>query len=162
MTVNSRVRFNSLAALTRHIERMADAAAAGDAKAIASTGHWSVAQNLYHLAGAFEASVEPPPAGAQRPPSRLRTWPLRLFAPRGRFPRNLSIPSEVRDRLSPPHDARFDVHLQRLLRAIESFGRATGRPPLHPVLGVLMREVWARFHLRHSELHLRHCAFRGD
>ena len=116
-------------------------------------GQWTAAQNLYHLAAAFEASIEGLPVGYPGP-VRLAVRPLRWMITRFRFPPGLPIPQAIRFRLEPPPDADFEEQKVRLLTSIDRFEGFTGQHPPHPVLGPLSREEWVGFHLRHCQHHL--------
>ncbi|MEZ6091954.1 MAG: DUF1569 domain-containing protein [Pirellulaceae bacterium] len=116
-------------------------------------GKWSAAQNFYHLAAAFEATVISRPSGS--PPVKPKVGRvLRWFVTRVKFPPFISIPEEVRDRLEPPADAEFETQKRRLLESIERFREFDGVHPPHPVLGPLTRKEWIGFHLRHCQHHL--------
>jgi len=146
---HSRLRFSSLAdylAHLDHLERFAD---------VRSSGSWTPAQILHHLATAFELSCEQRPSG-QRAQSRLLKWPIRFVVLRRGIPRGRPMPSEARDALTPPEDVSLAEQLTRLRQGISAFQAVTHELPIHPVLGELTKDEWRRFHLRHGELHLGH------
>ncbi len=116
-------------------------------------GRWTAAQNFFHLASAFDGSLQALPTGYPKL-VRLLVRPLRLIVTRYRFPPWLPIPASIRSRLDPPDDVQFDEQKSRLLQAIQAFVSYVGDHPAHPVLGKLTREEWIGFHLRHSSHHL--------
>lgn len=126
-------------------------------------GNWTAAQICFHLAGAFEASVQgisvqgsaAVQTGTKKSLKR-RLWQLGAswFVTRVRFPAGVPIPAAVRKELEPPSDLQFREELSRLIAGIDRFQQFSGKLPSHPVLGPLSRASWGRFHLRHSEWHL--------
>ncbi len=123
-------------------------------------GKWSAGQVFYHLAAAFEASIEGLPAGY---PRTIRTLvrPFRWIITRVRFPPCLPIPNAIRFKLDPPTHADFDLEKSRLLGSIERFVEFSGQHPPHPVLGSLTRDEWIGFHLRHCQHHLSFVALKS-
>lgn len=120
-----------------------------------NSGTWTTAQIFYHLAAAFEASIDTQPLPSGFP--TLIRWivrPLRWVVTRIRFPPCLPIPSAVEFKLKPPTDLDLQEQYKRLLRAIERFELHSGPFPSHPVLGSLTASEWLGFHLRHCEHHL--------
>ncbi len=116
-------------------------------------GKWTAAQNFYHLAAAFDASVEGLPAGFPIVARKL-IRPMRWFITHIRFPPSIPIPESIRSKLEPPVKADFETQKHRLLVSIERFKAFEGQPPAHPVLGPLTRNEWIGFHLRHCQHHL--------
>jgi hypothetical protein len=116
-------------------------------------GRWTAAQNFFHLAAAFDGSLQQLPTGYPKV-VRLLIRPLRMIVTRYLFPPWLPIPASIRFRLEPPVDAQFDEQKSRLIDAIQRFNSHVGDHPPHPVLGELSREEWVGFHLRHSSHHL--------
>jgi hypothetical protein len=118
-----------------------------------TTGAWSAAQNFYHLASAFEGSMDRLPHGYPFV-VRLIVRPIRWIVTGHRFPPWLPIPSAIRHKLEPPRDLEFVAQKERLLRMIDAFRDFSADHPPHPVLGRLSRDEWIGFHLRHCEHHL--------
>ena len=122
-----------------------------------TTGNWTVGQIYFHLAAAFEATVEPSVKNQQPSFSlvkRIAMRPLLWFVTRVRFPSGIAIPPSVRRKLEPPIDADALVQYERLLLAIEQFASHEGDFPPHPVLGPLSPQEWLRFHIQHCRHHL--------
>jgi hypothetical protein len=119
-----------------------------------SLGKWSASQIFFHLAAAIEASMEGLPHGY---PAVVRkvVRPFRWIVTRLRFPPWLPIPHAIRFKLEPPEDSQFEVQKSRLLNAIQKFEAFNNsvHPP-HPVLGLLSRDEWIGFHIRHCKHHL--------
>jgi len=120
---------------------------------IGTTGKWSAGQIYYHLAAAFEASVDGLPPGYPRV-VRLAIRPFRWVVTQIKFPPWLPIPSAIRHKLEPPADVGSSNQYERLLLAIDRFESHEGEYPPHPVLGSLSRQEWVGFHLRHCQHHL--------
>ena len=118
-----------------------------------TTGNWSVGQIYFHLAAAFEGSVEGLPAGYS-PLMRFAARSMRWVVTRIRFPPWLPIPAAIAFKLQPPAEVDIVQQHQRLVRAIECFAQHEGDLPAHPVLGKLSRKEWTGFHLRHCKHHL--------
>lgn len=117
------------------------------------TKNWTAAQNLFHLAGAFEGSMNQLPRGY---PLIVRVI-LRRFrwvVTRYRFLPRLPIPKAIKHNLNPPDTVEFAEQKNRLLDAIGMFQHFPNEHPPHPVLGRLTRNEWIGFHLRHCEHHL--------
>ena len=123
-------------------------------------GSWTLAQIYFHLAAAFEGSMEGLPPGYSRI-ARMIVRPMRSFVTNVRFPPWLPIPRAIRFKLEPPRNAVCSEQLQRLLTAIELFEKHPGPFPPHPVLGAFTKEEWTGFHLRHSEHHLSFVRDKG-
>lgn len=138
--------YQSLGELRSHIEQL------GCNDQI-TCGTWTLAQIYYHLAAAFEGSVEGLPPGYSRI-ARIIVRPMRSFVTKVRFPPWLPIPGAIRFKLDPPRTAVCSEQLSRLLAAIALFEQHPGPFPPHPVLGSFTKEEWIGFHLRHSEHHL--------
>ena len=117
------------------------------------TKRWSAAQNFYHLAGAFEGSMQQLPVGYPFL-VRLIVRPFRWIITKYRFPPWLPIPAAIGHKLNPPENLDFGQQKKRLLAAITSFQQFHLDHPSHPVLGRLTRNEWIGFHLRHCEHHL--------
>ena len=141
-----KLAFNSIEDLLAHIERIT-------ADNHHTLGKWTAAQNFFHLAAAFEGSLEGLPAGY---PVLIRfvARRFRWMVIRYRFPPWFPIPSAIRYSLGPPDSCDFSEQKQRLVQAIEKFQQHTDSHPPHPVLGQLRHDPWIGFHLRHCEHHL--------
>ena len=124
-------------------------------------GGWNAAQIFYHLAAAFEGSIEGLPPGFNRV-VRSVLRPFRALVTRVRFPPYLPIPAAVADKLAPPKDLDFKEQQQRLIDAIERFETHTEPLAPHPVLGPLSNAEALGFHLRHSEHHLAFVELLGS
>ena len=139
-------RYRDLNELRQHILQIGCAARE-------TRGDWTLAQIYYHLAAAFEASVDGLPPGYNRL-ARFIFRPMRSFVTKVRFPPWLPIPAAIASKLAPPKEVDcFEQH-ERLLAAIARFEKHTGPYPPHPVLGRLSKDEWIGFHLRHSQHHL--------
>lgn len=114
---------------------------------------WTAAQNFYHLAGAFEGSIEGLPEGYPNL-IRMLVRPIRWVVTKYRFPKWLPIPRAIEYKLKPSEDLGFEEQKSRLLKAIDAFEVYTDDHPPHPVLGSLTHDQWVGFQLRHCEHHL--------
>ncbi|PQO40075.1 DUF1569 domain-containing protein [Blastopirellula marina] len=122
-------------------------------------GRWTAAQIFYHLAGAFEGSVDGLPPGYNLL-ARMVLRPFRILVTRVRFPAWIPIPRAIAAKLDPPPDVTLEQQYPRLLSAIERFEQHAGPHPPHPILGAFSHAQWTGFHLRHSEHHLRFVRLR--
>ena len=141
-----KLKFDDLNDLLEHIKRLS-------ADKHHTRGQWTIAQIFFHLAAAFEGSVNGLPAGYSMP-ARVIARRFRWLITRYRFPPWMPIPSSIKEALEPPATADFCHEKQRLVLAIESFQNYTDDHPPHPVLGRLTHIEWIGFHLRHCEHHL--------
>ncbi len=116
-------------------------------------GNWSTGQIYFHLAAAFEASIDGASPGYPRW-VRLLIRPFRSIVTQICFPPWLPIPKAISSKLAPPDYADCTEQHGRLLLAIDRFAEHEGVFPPHPVLGPLTRTEWIGFHLRHSQHHL--------
>ena len=112
-----------------------------------------IGQIYFHLAAAFESSVDGVPPGYPLA-VRIAVRPFRWIVTRFKFPPRMPIPSAIRYKLEPPVDVNDSEQYKRLLLAIEQFVSHEGELPPHPVLGSLSRQEWIGFHLRHCQHHL--------
>jgi hypothetical protein len=140
------MKFKSLDDVRREVDRIATSRHT-------TTGNWTAAQIFYHLAGAFQASLE------GRPPSfpkwvRFVLRSSRWVVTRFRFPPFVPIPASVAEIMAPPADADLAEQHERLTTLIDRFEQHSEPHPPHPVLGALTREEWVGFHLRHCQRHL--------
>jgi hypothetical protein len=140
------IRLNTIQALRAEVERLG-------CIEYPTHGNWTVGQIFYHLAAAFEASVDGLPAGYSRF-ARLCIRPFRSCVTRIRFPPWLPIPRAIAFKLAPPEIVDCTEQHQRLLSAIDRFIDHEGPFPPHPVLGPLTSSEWTGFHLRHCQHHL--------
>ena len=126
-----------------------------------TTKNWSAAQNFYHLASAFEGSMNPLPAGY---PFLVRAVvrPFRWIITRYRFPPWLPIPATAKHKLAPPEDVDFQQQKDRLLQVIDLFQQFQQNHPAHPVLGSLTHDEWTGFHLRHCSHHLSFIKLKNE
>ena len=139
------LRFNSLAELKAEIERLAGSE-------VRTTGNWSLAQAIDHLAAIMEGSLDGIPAKAP--------LLIRLMSPlfrnkalhKGMDP-GIKLPSSMKDILPPP-DITIEKALARINRAFERLDRGEQMTQPSPVFGKMTHEDWCNLHMRHGELHL--------
>lgn len=136
-----------------NIESLLEELARVKTNSTGTTGNWKTGQIYYHLAAAFEASVDGLPPGYPLA-VRIAVRPFRWFVTQVRFPPWLPIPAAIRHKLEPPDDVDQQTQYNRLLLAIERFATHDGEYPPHPVLGPLSRQEWVGFHIRHCQHHL--------
>lgn len=118
-----------------------------------TTKNWTAAQNFFHLASAFEGSMNQLPSGYPMV-IRFVVRPFRWIVTHYRFPPWLPIPAAIKHKLAPPQTAEFAEQKSRLLKTIAIFKEFTHGHVSHPVLGSLNHDEWVGFHLRHCEHHL--------
>ncbi len=113
-----------------------------------TTGQWTLAQILYHLATAIRLSS----SGHFRRPAGPGVAALkqRFFSTR-KFRDGAPVPVPA---LMPPADAELEHQAEALRTAIAGFRDADGPFPDHPILGALTRDDWCTFHCIHAAHHL--------
>ena len=117
----------------------------------ATSGQWTAAQILDHLARAIDCSFDG--FGFSFPLwIRMLVRPFRngvLVRPMRagfRMPKRSAV-------LRPPETATLDTALARFERSTERLKSENPQQP-HPVLGLLSPQEYRLLHLRHAELHL--------
>ncbi len=146
LLVRREIRYTSFDEVLADAERLVRAGAA-------TTGNWSVAQILGHLAIAMERSIDGVPG--------VFPWYVCLV---GRYlvkPRILKhgmkpgfrLPNAAEKWAVPASDSDADATLAQLRSAIDRLRAEYPRSP-HPVFGPLTAAEWDALHLRHAELHM--------
>jgi hypothetical protein len=142
------LRFESLDEIAAECERLS-------AGKCATTGNWSLAQIIEHLARAYDMALDGVDGQAPwiiRAVVKVMLWTAPgLFFDRTmragfKLPKNAS-------KLLPPDEVGLTEALDHLRRSIARFQTDTRRSP-HPVFGTLTNEQWTKLHQRHAELHL--------
>ena len=138
------LHFNSLDDLVRDIQ-----AFNGDEPA--STGNWSAAQNVEHVAALIDASVD---GLSFKVPLMVRMM-VRLmrnrFLTKGLNP-GIKLPADVPAALKPGPETRYADAIEHLSRAVERAKRQR-MTTRSPVFGQLSHKQWVQLHCRHAELH---------
>ena len=114
-------------------------------------GNWPLPQLLMHLATAMNRSLDGITARAP--------WFMRLIGPflkrrileKGMSP-GFKLPKD-REAYAFPEAASAQEALETLRKAVSRV-QSEKMTVRHPVFGKITHEEWARFHLRHAELHL--------
>ncbi len=147
------VRLHTIDDLAAEVDRITEAAAAGQVRPL---GNWSPAQVLWHLGKTIEFSFDGFPFRYRRG-IRWLTLLLRLVAWRWLIRMALrpgfSNPPEA-DALEPDPTLALDAaaaYLHQQIARIRSGGRMT---QACSVEGPYSHEQWIYIHLRHAELHL--------
>lgn len=133
-------------------EVLDDVARLDAARSRRTTGNWSDAEIVAHLAIPIEFCVDGfPPA---RPPLWIRAAArmLRGMVLRRRMKPGLRLPAEMSFLLADPATT-WPQAVDRLRRAVARFGSSTRVVP-SPVLGPMSHDDWTSLHCRHAELHL--------
>lgn len=119
-------------------------------------GHWTLGQNLMHLAMVYEKSID---GTVYRPGWFVRSlarfvvpfwkwWVLRHGLPEGIRP-----PAFMFREVAPPNEVNTEDGLQAFRRAIGRLNSESHRDR-EQCFHLFTREEWDRFHIRHAELHL--------
>ncbi|MGY8770882.1 MAG: DUF1569 domain-containing protein [Pirellulales bacterium] len=116
-------------------------------------GNWSLAQNLKHLAGAFNGSID----GLDFKAPFFIGIMARLFM-KGKFlndaiPSGFSVPENLRGDLTAEDSYSLEEGLAIFKAAVARVQTESIRTK-HPVLGNISREEYDKFNLRHAEMHL--------
>lgn len=161
-----------LIAMTDRFERLPDSVFAplagrpAEAWYAAPPGRWSPAQIVQHLAMALDASARRFEERADKPPMtrrpltprerllRLLVFGLGLFPP-GRKAPEVTTPAERPDHQAAVAQMRDGVRRFLELRRRLLPARRHDLFVKHPVFGDCTLEEWMRFHVRHTEHHLK-------
>ena len=120
------------------------------AGSVASTGNWTAAQIVQHIADSIGHSVdgyEERASDSHRAVARKKRDRLLSEG----FPRGIRIPDEM-THLLPDAEVEWETAVANLRDAVQRAEAATLGAD-HPFLGVMSDEEWRRFHCRHAELH---------
>lgn len=145
------LRFASLTDLRKDLDALEAAQRAGTLR---TTGNWSPAQNLAHLAAFINYAYDGYPPSFPNPP-----WFIKLFL---KFMKNkylnAGLPVGVKIPKVPggtigADEMPFPDALARMRKAVS---RLEQSPPAKPniIFGPLSHDEWKSMHLRHAELHL--------
>jgi hypothetical protein len=142
------LRFESLEEIVVECERLA-------ACECATTGDWTFAQILDHLARAYDMAIDGIDGRAPwiiRAVVKVKLWTDPGFFFERRMRAGFRLPKSA-VKLLPPDDVEVAAALEHLRRSIARFQTEAKRSS-HPVLGTLTNEQWTKLHQRHAELHL--------
>ena len=116
-----------------------------------STGNWSAAQNVEHVALFIDASTDGFPFTLPAP--------FRIFGRlmRGRFLNNgfkpgIKPPQKAAAPFTPPSDTTWPDALAHLSTSIANAKQKKMTIP-SPLFGAMSHEQWEQLHCRHAELH---------
>ncbi|GAB4190107.1 MAG: hypothetical protein Kow00105_04460 [Phycisphaeraceae bacterium] len=139
-----KLRFRTLDDLVRDIEQFRGTEPD-------SSGKWSAAQNIDHVAALIDASVD---GFDFKVPAVIRLM-VRLmrnrFLTKGLNP-GIKMPDSAPDAFKPSPDTRFADAVDHLQRAVER-AKQQGMTAVSPVFGKLTHDQWEQLHCRHAELH---------
>lgn len=140
-----KLHFNSLAELKAEIDRLAS----GEVR---TTGNWTLAQAIDHLAAIFEGSLDGIPAKAP--------WFVRMLAPTFRnralhkgIDPGIKLSGDML-RVLPPDNVTLDNATARMNRVFQRLDKGEKMQQPSPVFGKMTHEDWSNLHMRHAELHL--------
>ena len=138
------LRYQTLADLLSDAEHLANTE-------VEMVGNWSLAQVFDHLTKTMNASIDGFPFQGSLP---MRVF-LRLFMKKRFLTRSLPAGFQIPEQASPlaPTATSTDESMSALRLVIGRL-RQESKRALHPFLGVLSRDEWTEFHLRHAELHM--------
>lgn len=152
VTTRRDIAFATLDDLSSEARRIAEAEAAGTARAL---GNWSPGQNLQHLARFMTCSLDGFGEGLPLP-LKLLGRGLRLFLGKKLLknapPPGFKLPKGMR--FVPDDEVSAADGARELCAVIDRVRGGEGFIPASPLLGKLSREQWIELHLRHAELHL--------
>ncbi len=114
----------------------------------AKVGQWTLAQICHHIASGIRYSTVGPPCTAE--PTREEAVIRKRFFGLERFPDGAPAPPGT----EPPTEIELEPAIELLRKSITRFATATDPAPLHPRLGPLSHDDWARFHCLHAAHHL--------
>jgi len=116
-----------------------------------SQGRWTLGQAAWHLAAALQLSVDHP-APVHHDPSRFASVETKqAFFQSGQIGEGRQMPEGLQ---SPPAGLDDLLEAARLRDVIAHYKQAPGPVAEHPILGLLTRAEWDRFHCIHCAHHL--------
>ncbi len=139
-----RVRFRELDAV------LADAGRMERAETRTTSGNWTAAQNVQHIAETVDRSID----GFEKlAPEEIRRQAIpRLNGMlKDGFPAGILIPPDMQEGL-PASTVTWEEALENLRRAVARTRTETMNAD-HPFLGPMSHKQWGQFHCRHAELH---------
>jgi uncharacterized protein DUF1569 len=155
------VNLHSMDEFVAEIERIANAYHSGG---IRTTGNWTAAQVLEHLAKLIEFSYDGFPFRVSWPiraVSHVAKWLAWERFIKWSFQPGYLLPEYARALLSSP-DAEFDPAAGRLRAALARIQSGESMLQPSPFEGRLTHEQFVYVHLRHAELHLSYIQFSDE
>lgn len=140
------LRFGRMSDIRADVE-MLDAA-----PSIRTTGNWTAAQNVDHVAALIEGSLDGIPV---RGPLWMRMMGklVRSSALNKPMRPGFKLPKAMRE-FGPSEDVTWEQALGRLRAVVERIENGARMEEPSPFLGELSHEEWEQLHCRHAELHL--------
>tara|TARA_R110002111_G_scaffold152699_2_gene219425 strand:+ start:256 stop:732 length:477 start_codon:yes stop_codon:yes gene_type:complete len=139
-----KLSFQTLDDITRFVEPL-PALGAG------SSGNWTAAQNIEHVALFIDTSID----GftfAVPAPIRFAARMLRgRFLKKG-FKPGIKPPAKAAVHFAPRPDITMEEAVDHLIRSIER-AKANKMTAVSPLFGAMDHEQWTQMHCRHAELH---------
>lgn len=135
------VHYNSYADLLADAEKMASAK-------VKTLGNWSYGQILKHVAQSTDSSID---GSGFALPAPVR-WIFTLLM-KGKYltrpiPAGFKAPKQFQ-----PQETNVDEAIALLRNAIAR-QEAEERRAMHPAFGMISKEEWTQFNLRHAEMHM--------
>ena len=115
-----------------------------------TVGQWSLGQMCHHLARVVRYSTSSPDPQGEPVAATAQQAAIRDLFFASKFPEGRDSPAAIKPK--PGLDDAAEV--SKLSAAIDRFSSDTGPYAVHPMLGPLSREEWARFHCMHAAHHL--------
>ena len=131
------------------------------AKKAKTTGNWTLAQILCHIADTMEFFLSQQEGAIQVPDfiqntvGKLLLYKFFLF---GKMDRGLKNPIKKGE----PNNGDFSIELERVITLSKKFKDHTGTFNKHPVFGSLSREELTKLHLLHCSNHFSYIQFSSD
>ncbi len=119
-----------------------------------STGNWTAAQNIGHIAAVIDASIDGFTFSAPVPIRIFATLMRNRFLSKG-FKPGIKMPSNAPAAFKPGPETQLDDAVKHL---IESIQRAKDKKmaSVSPIFGALSHDQWVDMHCRHAEMHFSH------
>lgn len=124
------------------------------ARGATSTGRWSAAQNIEHIAAVIDASVDGFTFNAPFPIRVFATLMRKRFLTKG-FNPGIKMPSNVPASFNPGPDTQLDSAVQHLTKSIQR-AKDKKMTVVSPIFGALSHDQWIDMHCRHAEMHFSH------
>ena len=142
-----KLSFKTLDDIARFVEPL-------PARGATSTGNWSAAQNIDHVAAVVDASIDGFTFSAPFPIRIFATLMRNRFLSKG-FNPGIKMPSNVPTAFKPGPETQLDDAVRHLTDSIQR-AKDKKMTVVSPIFGALSHDQWIDMHCRHAEMHFSH------
>ncbi len=138
------IRFNTIDEILADAESMT-------AGPIRTSGNWTSAQIIQHVADLMHASLDGLDHIKLSLPIRLMGRVIKPFMLKGKMPPGVKAPKQL-EQYMPSTAADLNTAMERLRSAASRYRTERTTHP-SPFLGPMTHEDWVKLHCRHAEMH---------